>query len=574
MYKFLLSSVFLIGLFIRVFDVNNFPVSLNWDEASHAYNAYSLSQTGKDEWGIAFPTIFRAFGDYKLPVYIYVSVPFVALLGPTPLAIRLVSVLAGALLIPGTYFLVRLLLANFKGSRQTALLASLFVALSPWNIFVSRMAVEANLASTLVVWGVSTFIHGANQVRLRRKPYSLIISSLLLGLSMFTYNSTRLFAPLIFAVLVISYWKYWGLRISLPLFSSLLSRLNKRVITPACSCHFPAFALMLIFIFLTVYQSLYVAGGSARLANISILDQGAINYINEARGNSSLSDFLSRLRYNKVNYVLIVSAKNYFSYFHPSFWFYQGGTHYQFSLPNFSLLPWVLAPLVLVGLASINKISRLGKFILISWLLLAPIPASPTRDNPHVLRILILTPIPQIIAAIGYFTVYQKISSLSLRKVFNFSIIILLLTQTLLFWKSYTGTYSKEYAWAWQSGSRELVSTIKQQYQDYDQIYITKKYGEPHIFFAIYWPWPVSDYQNNKIWEYRDANTSQAWYWVHNLGKISFTNDWEVDSLNCPENQDCLMASASPLFSPKWTEIAKVYDYNQQPVYVLYKSVP
>ena len=41
------------------------PASLNWDEVSHGYNAYSILMTGKDEWGQLFPlTNFRAYGDY------------------------------------------------------------------------------------------------------------------------------------------------------------------------------------------------------------------------------------------------------------------------------------------------------------------------------------------------------------------------------------------------------------------------------------------------------------------------------------------------------------------------------
>jgi hypothetical protein len=37
------------------------PGSLNWDEVSLGYNAYSLAQTGHDEWGVVLPNIFRAF---------------------------------------------------------------------------------------------------------------------------------------------------------------------------------------------------------------------------------------------------------------------------------------------------------------------------------------------------------------------------------------------------------------------------------------------------------------------------------------------------------------------------------
>ena len=72
------------------------PPSLNWDEVSLGYDAYSLLKTGRDQWGIPLPVIFRAFGDYKLPVYEYLAVPFV-------FSPRLVSVIAGTLLTIVTY---------------------------------------------------------------------------------------------------------------------------------------------------------------------------------------------------------------------------------------------------------------------------------------------------------------------------------------------------------------------------------------------------------------------------------------------------------------------------------------
>ncbi|MBI2008486.1 hypothetical protein HYS82_02410, partial [Candidatus Amesbacteria bacterium] len=136
-----LKYLFLIlisGFALRIAFISDFPPSLNWDEVSLGYNAYSLLKTGRDEWGIALPTIFRAFGDFKLPGYIYADVPFVSVLGLNPLSVRLPSIIAGTLLIILIYLLSRKLSAP-------PLLASLLAAISPWSLFLSRVAVEANL---------------------------------------------------------------------------------------------------------------------------------------------------------------------------------------------------------------------------------------------------------------------------------------------------------------------------------------------------------------------------------------------------------------------------------------------
>src|SRR3990167_4258481 len=72
----------------------DFPC-LNSDEASFGYNAYSVSQTGRDEYGEVFPLRFLAFGENKLPVTIYSIAPFVKLLGISNFSVRLPFILIG-----------------------------------------------------------------------------------------------------------------------------------------------------------------------------------------------------------------------------------------------------------------------------------------------------------------------------------------------------------------------------------------------------------------------------------------------------------------------------------------------
>src|SRR3989344_9564650 len=91
----LLAIIILIGAILRLYYATQIIPSLNWDEVSHGFNAYSILLTSKDEWGNTLPIIFRAYGDFKLPVYIYASIPFVATLGLNSLSIRLPSILAG-----------------------------------------------------------------------------------------------------------------------------------------------------------------------------------------------------------------------------------------------------------------------------------------------------------------------------------------------------------------------------------------------------------------------------------------------------------------------------------------------
>src|SRR3990172_10586652 len=83
----------LLFLVTRLYKISEIPPSVYWDEASIGYNAYSIVQSGKDEWGEFLPLHFRAFGEFKLPVYIYSAAPFVKAIGLNAYAVRLPAVL-------------------------------------------------------------------------------------------------------------------------------------------------------------------------------------------------------------------------------------------------------------------------------------------------------------------------------------------------------------------------------------------------------------------------------------------------------------------------------------------------
>src|SRR4030043_2257286 len=99
--KLVLAVILLFFILSRLFRITDIPPSVYWDEASIGYNAYSVLTTAKDEWGEFLPLHFRAFGEFKLPVYIYSTIPFIKLLGLNALSVRIPSVI---------YFLLSILL--------------------------------------------------------------------------------------------------------------------------------------------------------------------------------------------------------------------------------------------------------------------------------------------------------------------------------------------------------------------------------------------------------------------------------------------------------------------------------
>jgi len=516
--KIWLILILILAAFLRFYQLNQTPPALNWDEVSHGYNAYSILKTGQDEWGFTFPTIFRAYGDYKLPVYIYLTSLSVGIFGLNDFAVRFPSALAGVLSVLFVYFLVKKL---FK-SNLIALLSSLFLAISPWHLFLSRPAFEANLASFLVIAGIYFFILGL------KKKWLLPLSILLLGLSVHTYNSARIFVPLILTTLFLLHY------------ASVMKWVKKKKKEAIL-----VVVLLLVF-FIPLFYSFISPSGWARFKWVSILDQGAINRINMARGSSSLPKPLPRLIHNKATYFTIAYFRNYFSNFSPRYLFVKGGSNYQYNIPGKGIIYPIQAPLILIGLYYLFKNWRKKESKLIFfWWLLAVVPSAATQENPHVLRTILVLPMPQILAALGF---YQVWSWLKNRKVIQwlfagvYGLILLVLIYKFL--TGYFGSYRKTYSWSWQYGYQQAVNYIQLHYNEYGKIFITKKYGEPHEFLLFYLKWDPEKYrQDPQLKRYFRTD----WYWVDSFDKFVFVNDWNIrDSTQYPVSNIRYLLITSP----------------------------
>lgn len=92
----ILLGILLVATFFRLFHLSVNPPSLTWDEVAWGYNAYSLGLDGKDEFGVFLPILYlESFGDFKPPLYAYLDILPVKILGMTELAVRLPSAVAG-----------------------------------------------------------------------------------------------------------------------------------------------------------------------------------------------------------------------------------------------------------------------------------------------------------------------------------------------------------------------------------------------------------------------------------------------------------------------------------------------
>ena len=128
--------------YFQLFKGTPSPPCFNADEASFGYNAYSILKTGKDEYGTLLPLRLKSFGDYKLPLYTYLSVPFIAVFGLNEFGTRALNIFLSFLL----PFAVYLLAVELFKSKRAGIIAAFLMSVSLGLHIVSRHAHEAYLA--------------------------------------------------------------------------------------------------------------------------------------------------------------------------------------------------------------------------------------------------------------------------------------------------------------------------------------------------------------------------------------------------------------------------------------------
>ena len=521
--KFLLAATLTLAIFLRIWNLDNIPPSLNWDEISLGYNSYSILKTGHDEWGQFMPLSFRAFGDYKLPGYVYLDVPFIAIFGLNEWSVRLPSAILGV----GFVLLIFLILKKLTNV-ETAIWGSCLAGIIPWTIITSRIALEAQLALFLTTLGFYLFLLGL------KKSY-LMLASIIFGLTIFSYNTSRVVTPLLVSILTIFYWKE----------------------LKSCRMHTVVALLVFLAFFSVALPRALLQDSSARYRWTTILDEGAINRINESRNTSTLPPLLTQLSYNKLTYFSGEVVKNYISHFHPNFLFFNGGSNYQFSVPGSGLLYVVLLPFLLLGIFSSIKQKKKWQMFVLSWMFIAPIPAAITRDSPHALRSLMMIPPIIILSSLGIefgLNILSR-SSKKCRFLLNGIVVIVLFVSLYTFLQNYTGNYVKNYSWAWQYGYKQVAEYVRED-DRYDTIFISKKYGEPHEFILFYTKYDPAQYQNS---EGKIKYAQSDWFWVDKFDKYVFLNDWEIIDKTRDAKNGLLVTS--PGNFPEGSKLVKSIDF-------------
>jgi len=452
----LIIFVFL-SLFLNVVYSNSTPPCLNADEAAFGYNAYSIIKTGKDEYGQLLPLRFKSFGDYKMPLYSYLSIPFIALFGLNDFGVRALNLFASAFFPIVVYFLSK----ELFNDKRISLIAAFLTSISLGLHIVGRQAHEAYITALFITLSSLFFLKSLKNPNKKNKFFFLLF----ILFSLFGYQSSRLFALLFLTILFFNSFKNhrWDIFFIL------------------------SFCSVILFFSITdfVYQP-------TRIKNLFFLNNIGFNLkIDELRAEGG-----NRLLYNKLTEGVKEAVFKYLQHLSPQFLVTNGDGNYRFGYPELSLVTITEFFLIFLGLYFLFKNKEKWRFFILSLLFASPLSSSLSWAEPSITRSLFFL-IP-IIVTIAY-GAFHLLNTIPPR---YFPIVSGVLILSFVFfsysnWDFYFFHYSKkaQVIRSWQCGNKEMADYVKNNYHRFDRFYITRKNGQPYIFLLFYLHYPPSSYQ-------------------------------------------------------------------------------
>lgn len=492
----------LIASFFRLYNLQVIPPSATVDEVSIGYNAYSLLNTGADEYGDKFPLLLRAYDDWRPALYVYLVIPFVWLFDLSVLAVRLPSAILSSLSILTFYFLVKEI---FKDGGPTlninsikvgvAEISSLLLVVSPWHIYISRLGHEVNAFLAFLIFGLLFFLRSVNG-----KPWNLIFSSVFLALSFNSYQSGKIVIP---AILI-----------------TLFALFFKKVVEN--KSHFILSLVLGVILILPTVVSSFEDNSLIRYKATSIFENSqdyfedvSKRYAQDLENNNFLGTIFDN---RKVASAVLVS-RAYLSHFDPV-WLHLNKGDEPFKAPSSSLLYLLQLPFIFFGILYFLKggIEKKYYWLIIILGLVSILPGSITTGYPHAMRSIGLIISLQILSALGFLKIVEVVRDKKIKIGIISVSIFLFIVSIAWFYHSYFYLLPRELSHHFQYGPSIAFSEAKELEQSYQKVVVSNKgrLFESYMFYLFLNKKDPENYQK------AGGTVSGGFSEEHRIGKYFF----------------------------------------------------
>lgn len=445
-----LSAIIVFGSFLRLYNISNDPPGLYIDEASIGNNAYHILTTGRDQYGFLHPLFFTAFGEYKMPVYIYLASLSMAFFGKTEFAIRFPSAFFGSLTLISFFFLLNSVLSLITKREKENLIFSLtgtlILTTSTWHLQFSRAGFEASVA----IFFFTTFLALYLRFLSDKSVYKLIIAHFFLLLTFYTYDAYRIIIPVCAVLVFLTTFK-------------LVKNKSQAILTSLIF-----FLGLLPLIFFT-----FSKGGLIRFSQ-----------------TSAFISYSSQNMFRQISMDIVVYVKNLLSFFSITYFFHFGDQINRHQVSGFGVLYYWQLPFIILGIYFLVKQkTKTLKYLILLLVLAAPTTGALTLPSPHTLRNL-LSVIPfTIITTIG---IYQLFLMLSKKIIARAAIFLLFLiigaVQFVYYIDYYYIHYPKEALLDWGGSCKDVAIYLQKQRKNFRNIYVDNSLFCVPDYFSFYDP--------------------------------------------------------------------------------------
>lgn len=538
-FNILAIIILFLGCFIRLIYIDKYPVELNQDEASSAYESWSILNFGIDRNGQSFPVQFISWGSGQNVLYSYLMIPFISIFGLNTLSIRLPMALISCISLVVFYYFMK----SAFGDKKSVLFLFLF-AIFPWHLMKSRWGLESNIFPDLILWAIFAMYLGIK----KKNNWFIVLSGIIFGLSTYSYGTSYFFVPVLLALLYISLF--------------IVKKLSlKQCIINLCTIAIVALP-MILFVIINFFDLETLKLGPITIPKLPTVRFKEITAVGSGVDGNIFINFISNIK------MLLTNDGNVLNYTIP----------YGLFLCN-----WLTMPLIIIGIVvSISKqISswKLGTgsnfqeaqnlqnsactlaytimncFFVASLLLMFMVDGAINRINVIFIPLVFYTAIGIInlgkvwfVPVITYFILFAFMEHYYFTdyQTYISSYMNVGLEEAITQATNILETHSANETGASNSDkTNETKLDDGENFQEYKELYIDTSINQPYIFYLLYNKVPTPYYIDNV----QKSNEDAMFQTINSIGNVYFSVPYELDTNNVYIFRQCTLEKYSYLYS-------------------------